>query len=512
MDSATSSDAEPFCLICLGLIVDRTILPSCSHGQFCFNCIHKWAALRRTCPLCNAPMGPFLIHDIHGKHDYSRFYLRPAPETTVDEYFRHLLASTPSSSRQPALSESTQRSRKGHRGNYQCRDGRAFCSPPISEATLAEAGFQRVDEEVAFRRRIYRCEAYAKHVGCNRYSRYSAPLKPDQIAKDTDAQHRATVFIRRELRVWPNLDIEFLTSYCVQILKSIDLQSDTALRLLGDFLGDEVAHHFVHEVIHFLRSPFRTPQEWDRTVQHAPPLIEPHRDGNRRRHDEEADRRCDNTMHGRTGKRNSDGNIERDYPTRPFSDQEPSRDFGSNHDAAQPPSTRNSCETDVLSAMAEQPTSFLSKASPSLSRLPSTERNRILAQRQEVSQRRAKHLARLEREKQQVVATPPLQAPNTAVPVTHTVSIESAAPYEFTFPQRIPSLEAERAKREEELRGKLKKKKEERHEVDMCRRAREARLKCLLLTQRRKEGELLNATGERHLRDVMSTMKGELVD
>ena len=33
---------EPSCIICLGPIVDRTILPSCSHDAFCFECLLVW--------------------------------------------------------------------------------------------------------------------------------------------------------------------------------------------------------------------------------------------------------------------------------------------------------------------------------------------------------------------------------------------------------------------------------------------------------------------------------------
>lgn len=38
-----TADSEPSCIICLGPIVDRTILPSCSHDAFCFECLLVWA-------------------------------------------------------------------------------------------------------------------------------------------------------------------------------------------------------------------------------------------------------------------------------------------------------------------------------------------------------------------------------------------------------------------------------------------------------------------------------------
>jgi hypothetical protein len=37
-----TTHSEPSCIICLGPIVDRTILPACSHDAFCFECLLVW--------------------------------------------------------------------------------------------------------------------------------------------------------------------------------------------------------------------------------------------------------------------------------------------------------------------------------------------------------------------------------------------------------------------------------------------------------------------------------------
>jgi len=37
------SDTEDHCIICLQLIVDRTVLPACSHDRFCFECVTVWS-------------------------------------------------------------------------------------------------------------------------------------------------------------------------------------------------------------------------------------------------------------------------------------------------------------------------------------------------------------------------------------------------------------------------------------------------------------------------------------
>lgn len=88
------------------------------------------------------------------------------------------------------------------------------------------------------------------------------------------------MFLRRELRVWPNLDVEvsffpalprivhpsccsfmsiirqFLTAYTISLMKSIDIRSESAVKLLSEFLDLDTpyaagarhvnAEHFAH--------------------------------------------------------------------------------------------------------------------------------------------------------------------------------------------------------------------------------------------------------------------------
>ena len=67
---------EDHCVICLHRVLDRTVLP-CAHDRLCFDCIFVWCQQSRKCPLCNAPIGPFLIHNLRSKYDYSKYYLPP---------------------------------------------------------------------------------------------------------------------------------------------------------------------------------------------------------------------------------------------------------------------------------------------------------------------------------------------------------------------------------------------------------------------------------------------------
>ena len=85
------------CTICLQPIVDRTVVPTCSH-EFCFECLMVWSGacpfspnstLRdiltadaaveqsRRCPLCAQNIGDHLIHRIRSMYDYQKHFLPP---------------------------------------------------------------------------------------------------------------------------------------------------------------------------------------------------------------------------------------------------------------------------------------------------------------------------------------------------------------------------------------------------------------------------------------------------
>jgi E3 ubiquitin-protein ligase Topors len=80
--------------------------------------------------------------------------------------------------------------------------------------------------------------------------------------------------MRRELRVWSLVDVEFLTNYILSLLKAIDIRSEPAIRLLAEFLETpngpqypNAAEHFAHEVYSFLRSPFKELRKYDAVAQ-----------------------------------------------------------------------------------------------------------------------------------------------------------------------------------------------------------------------------------------------------
>ncbi|KAN0062956.1 hypothetical protein ACQY0O_004778 [Thecaphora frezii] len=263
-DNDDDDVASASCLICLGSIQDRTVLPACQHSCFCFECIIRWAELKRRCPLCQRDIGAYVIHSIRRDDDYLRYHLRPPLEhdPLLQGHAERGVAFASSSS---SLSGAMQRRAEENRAIRRQLANRIGARRPggARSSTTQESEDQHLaDLALARRKNVYRNGAYALHVGSNRYTRFRAAPTPSQIAASPTIQQRLAAFVRRELYVWPNLDVEFLTTYTVSIMKSLDVQRDEALALLVEFLGPEGAHHFAHEVTAFLRSG-REMKEYD---------------------------------------------------------------------------------------------------------------------------------------------------------------------------------------------------------------------------------------------------------
>ncbi|KIY49642.1 hypothetical protein FISHEDRAFT_40521 [Fistulina hepatica ATCC 64428] len=172
------------CSICLQSIVDRTVVQICSH-EFCFDCILTWTEQSRKCPLCNQAIGTYLIHNIRSRYDYQKHYLTP------------LRTSPPplqSLRRQEVILPIRRRRRRQERESDTYFDSR-------SESDRLEASIEH-------RRLIYKYGLYAKHVASNSHTRYRPYPTPAQFAASPDLISKTTMFLRRELRVWVNLDVE----------------------------------------------------------------------------------------------------------------------------------------------------------------------------------------------------------------------------------------------------------------------------------------------------------------
>ncbi|KAJ7187166.1 hypothetical protein C8R46DRAFT_1342346 [Mycena filopes] len=246
---------EDRCSICLQSDVadrDRAIVPHCAH-EFCFECLLIWTEQSRRCPLCSQGVGPYLIHNIRSRYDYQKHYLNPLPTSPVP-----LRPLPPRQNRAPR-----RRPRDSEWGRRDRRDS--------DEA-------DKLDRSISKRKWIYEHDLYAKHVASNAYTRYRPYPTPAQFAASPDLISRTTMFLRRELQVWVNLDVEFLTQFIISIMKGIDIRSESAVKLLSEFLDLDApyveggrhinAEHFAHEVYSYVRSPYKDLFVYDSVAQY----------------------------------------------------------------------------------------------------------------------------------------------------------------------------------------------------------------------------------------------------
>ncbi|KAB5590155.1 Zinc finger, C3HC4 type (RING finger) protein [Ceratobasidium theobromae] len=286
-EELASEGDEDHCIICLQPIIDRTVLIHCAHDRMCFVCIKKWSEQSRRCPLCNTAIGSHLIHQIRSQFDYQKYYLSPLPTS-------------------PHSNTIVVEARAAHR----TRARRAL--------TDEEQEQDELDQAIEKRRWVYRHGLFAKHIASNAHTRFRPNPTPQQISNSPELQSRCQIFVRRELRVWPNLDVEFLTSFILSLVKSIDIRTEAAVKLIGEFLdlsgrrspsGGTIAEHFVHELYSYLRSPFRELPTYDAVAQYdaphdieeAPSLRRPSQQGDPRpsRDDDHASHSSHNSLRSR---------------------------------------------------------------------------------------------------------------------------------------------------------------------------------------------------------------------
>lgn len=159
----------------------------------------------------------------------------------------------------------------------------------IDDATWRERAEERAIERRAY---IYREKLFAKHIASNIYTKFK-PFTPQSFSVNSDLKARVIKFVRREvsgsflkgiiilltslkslfyqLQVFPSVDVVFLTTYVISIASQLDLRSASAIRLLSDFLNEDDAEHFSHEVCTFARSSFSSLEAFDRNVQYPRP-------------------------------------------------------------------------------------------------------------------------------------------------------------------------------------------------------------------------------------------------
>ncbi|QRV81533.1 E3 ubiquitin-protein ligase Topors [Ceratobasidium sp. AG-Ba] len=261
---AETDQDDEHCIICLHPVVDRTVLINCAHDRMCFACIKQWSG-KLSFPCCLSIVTSSLV--IANNRGAVLYATRPSVRTSFTGF-------GPSTT---------------IRSTFFLRFGqvlRLMSSPSlllriVQDTTTAEEAEQdEFDRAVEMRRWVYRYGLFAKHVASNKHTRFRPNPTPQQISSSQELQSRCQMFVRRELRVWPNLDIEFLTNFILSLAKAIDIRTEAAIKLISEFLdmggrrspaGGTIAEHFVHELYSYLRSPFRDLPAYDAVVQYDIP-------------------------------------------------------------------------------------------------------------------------------------------------------------------------------------------------------------------------------------------------
>lgn len=270
-------DESLHCAICLGVIDDRTVVQPCSHDAYCFRCILAWTDQSRKCPLCNTAI-ELLLHHIRSERDFQRHYLAPLIDRSD--------ASAYASASQRTASQVLAEGARSQLLNRPTHPRFKFADWKMRNRPAAIPEMDAEDLAVEKRRYVYRHGLFVKHVGANRYTRVGplcacfrcSPAKSprtqyrdvsfSQISASSDLKARLTRWLRRELRVFDGIDLEFLVGYGVSIASQLELRSDSATRLMSEFLGERDAEHFLHETSSFLRSPYSDIRNYDRAVQY----------------------------------------------------------------------------------------------------------------------------------------------------------------------------------------------------------------------------------------------------
>ena len=255
----TRREGEDPCVICLDFVKERATALPCGHGTFDFLCLVSWLQEQATCPLCKSR-----VKSVH-------FNYRSETDCEVYEISQTPLQSSATSTAPRVTPQQSQRRFQNVRWGPDPRR-------TTTELATGDAALLR-------RRRVYQHSLYSLHVGSNRLSRYTT-LTPTLFSQDPNLVSKARSFIRRELQVFDFLspdaaqqastvtrrakNVEFILEYIIAILKTVEIKGSTgqAVSMLGDFIGQEIARLFLHELSSWLRSPYTRLQDWDCHVQY----------------------------------------------------------------------------------------------------------------------------------------------------------------------------------------------------------------------------------------------------
>ncbi|KAI8815705.1 uncharacterized protein EV422DRAFT_548468 [Fimicolochytrium jonesii] len=233
------------CTVCLEPYKHRTSITPCYHS-FCFVCISQWAEVSRSCPHCRQK---FIFAVIHGEDEHDEHELHEFPELSQPEKAAYAF-------RPPTLPSVSERPHRQSRRAVLW--GQRAPSPDVVRIIRSEEK----------RRFIYRHGLRAKHVGSSVNSKCKQ-FEAAEFRRFPALLRKLEPWIVRDLKAALLVeDVEIIKHVVMDLLTKEDLQSDTGINHLSDFLADK-AEHFIHELKCFARSPFNM-DVYDTQVQYDP--------------------------------------------------------------------------------------------------------------------------------------------------------------------------------------------------------------------------------------------------
>ncbi|KIY69185.1 hypothetical protein CYLTODRAFT_489193 [Cylindrobasidium torrendii FP15055 ss-10] len=227
-------DATDNCPICLEEFNDITYVPVCSHA-FCFPCISTWAAQSKECPMCKQAIGNRLLRGARKRpHPLPLIPARPSQRYN-EPFVRIRPPMTPTWGRRPDLATEE----------------------------------YRTSRSVGRRREVYEEGTYA--VGVT-YPLNAMHPTPAEFSANGSLVLRTESFVKRELMIWPHLDLDWLSSMIIDLMKTVDIRSEYAINMLAGFLDEpgqqKYARHFAHEVSTYVGAPIRNLFTYDSAVRY----------------------------------------------------------------------------------------------------------------------------------------------------------------------------------------------------------------------------------------------------
>ncbi|KJE93508.1 hypothetical protein CAOG_04288 [Capsaspora owczarzaki ATCC 30864] len=252
---ARNRNTDDACPVCLGDFVDKTMLESCFH-IFCYECIRRWSAVNRMCPLCKTKYSA-VIHHIRSETDF----------------VREVLSSVSGPAAQPAHQPGETTVVINRRLQERINAQRTSPSTPLARSVVS---IPRTAASRERRRVIYANRLRAMYLGGGAPSRCHA-IDPASFQRQPQLVQRLVPWIARDLDVLlaDASTVTFVLNYILSLLEEVDLQSNAFVALVQSFLHEH-SEHFVHELVQFARSTLDM-AAYDRHVQYAVPDAQPQR-------------------------------------------------------------------------------------------------------------------------------------------------------------------------------------------------------------------------------------------